>query len=273
MFDFDKIINLGFVSLPLYKILNTFLIIIFCSVASRIMLVLLDRSLKRFSREKKNGPFLRPIVKFFLVFLSTLVVLEYLSISVATFVAMLGVVGVALSLALQDVLSNIAGGAMLFFSRPFTAGNFIEVGGITGRVKAISLVYTELLTNDNKTIYIPNRDISSSRITNYTANEKRMAEAKILVPYDCPSERVKDALLSAVEKTPGILDDPRPAAVVSGLKETSVEYSLRAWVKTEEYGLTNFALLENVRSALADARIPMARNLLAVRMDAQEQEN
>ena len=128
------------------------------------------------------------MVKILLWFVTIIIVLGYVGIEVTSLIALLSVIGLAISLAIQGTLSNLAGGIQVLVSKPFKAGDYIETDSVSGTVSEIGLVYTKIKTYDNKMIMIPNGQISSAKITNYTAEERRRVDLKFNTSYDAPVE-------------------------------------------------------------------------------------
>jgi small conductance mechanosensitive channel len=171
----------------------------------------------------------RSLARLVMHFIIFMVVAGALGIQVTSLVAILSVAGLAISLSIQNLLSNVLSGLMLLSIKPFKVGDYIEVGGVGGTVKEIGFVHTKMLTIENIMIYIPNSDVSSSKITNYSTQDKRRFNLKINVSYDCPPEKVRKVLLDYISAHPKIDRDPAPFVAVSDYKENCIEYVVRAW--------------------------------------------
>ncbi|MEM7055191.1 MAG: mechanosensitive ion channel domain-containing protein, partial [Pseudomonadota bacterium] len=161
--------------------------------------------------------------------------LNQLGVPVAPFVAMLGAAGLAVGLALQGSLSNFASGVMLIIFRPFKKGDFVEVAGVSGVVDEVTIFTTELDTVDNRKVIIPNGQITSEPITNYTAHDTRRVDMVIGVSYDDDLKLAKDVIQHVVMAHPDVLEDPAPTIMLLELGESSIDFAVRPWAKTTDY--------------------------------------
>lgn len=226
-------------------------------VAIRIIVGLADRAMGRVKLDRGVRTFLRSGLKVALWLIAICILLGYLGVPMTSLVALLSVLGLAVSLAMQGTLSNLAGGIMLLTAHPFSAGDFVEAGGVSGTVREVGLVYTKLDTIDNKVVHIPNGDISGKTIVNYSANDLRRVDLNFTVSYDAPMEKVKACMERVVGEHPKTLPTPEPTIRVSGYKESSVEYVLRAWCAGVDYWDVYFDLLEQVKEAFDKAGVEM----------------
>ena len=160
----------------------------------------------------------------------------------------------------------MAGGLVILSSHPFNIGDEIEVSGTTGVVREITLNHTKIETFDGKFVMQPNKELSSSRIINYTALGRRRVVRKITASYDAPTDVVKAACLEAVAATPGVLVEPAPAVYLTDYGSSAIEYSVRCWTKAEDYWAAYFALNENLRAAFAAHGVEMTYDHLNVHM-------
>ena len=157
--------------------------------------------------------------------LLALIVASKLGIDVSGIVALASVLTLAVSLSVQDLLTNLISGFTLLYTRPFTAGDFVEIAGQSGTVVEIGLTYTKLTTPDNKIVSIPNGAVTSAQIVNYTVTGTRRVEISVTASYDSPADQVIAALKEAA-KVPTALEDPAPFAAVKNYGESSIEYAL-----------------------------------------------
>ena len=202
---------------------------------------------------------------------AAVVMASYLGLPVNSMVALVGVVGVALSLSLQGSLSNLAGGITIMVTRPFAVGDYVEAGDAAGTVAEIGLVYTKLKTIDNKLIYIPNGEVSSEVITNYSAQDKRRVDLTFSVSYDADPEQVKETIRQVVEAHPKGKREPQPPFVrTTALGESGVSYTLRVWCDTGDYWELYYDLLEQVRAAFDERHIDLTYNHLNVHLYQKE---
>jgi small conductance mechanosensitive channel len=198
-------------------------------IISKLILSVLNRSLDRSNVDVTLHKFLHTAVRLVLHFIVFMVVAGALGIQVTSLVAILSVAGLAISLSVQGLLSNVLSGLMLLSIKPFKVGDYVEVGGMGGTVREIGFVHTKLLTLENCTIYIPNSEVSNGKIMNYSTEDKRRFNLKINVSYECPPEKVRKVLLDYISAHPQIDREPAPFVAVSDYKESSIEYVVRAW--------------------------------------------
>ena len=170
--------------------------------------------------------------------------------------ALLSVAGLAVSLALQNVLSNMASAVILLTTKPFQIGHFIEMGSVSGTVVKIGAICTDILTLNNQLVHVPNSEITGSTVTNYTASDKRRLEYRITASYDAPVENVKAALLRAAEH-PLRMQEMQPIARVNGYGESAIEYVLFLWIRPKDYMDVYYDVLENVKREFDAAGIEM----------------
>lgn len=176
-----------------------------------------------------------------------------LGIETASFLALFTSGGVAIGLAFQGAVTNLAGGVMILLFHPFRVGDYIETTEIAGTVNAISVLYTVVLTPDNKRVTVPNGSLTNAAITNYSAEGQRRVELTFSVSYDCDIDKVKQILLSVAESDPKSLKDPAPLARLKTQNASSLDFVLRVWCAPENYWDLYFDLNENVKKALDEA--------------------
>lgn len=178
-----------------------------------------------------------------------------LGIPYASFIAVLGSAGVAIGLALQGSLSNIAAGILILVNKPFKAGDYIAAGDVEGTVSEIGFFATKIITVDNKMISYPNSVLSSTAVTDYTALGTRRLDLIFSVGYESDIDTVKNILLNAAKSNELVLTDPEPAARLSKHADSALEFKLMVWCKCEDYWTVNFDLLEEVKKAFDENKI------------------
>lgn len=186
-----------------------------------------------------------------LVFRILVLVIAALIIGVpgSAFITLFGSAGVAIGLALQGSLSNLAGGLMLLFFRPFSVGDYIKTQTDEGTVQQISAFYTTILTYDNKRVVLPNGELTNSRLINFSAEPTRMLDLPFSVSYDSDPKHVRSVLLACASDNPHVLSEPAPAVLLTAHGENGLTFNLRAWAAKENYGAARFALMESVKTA------------------------
>ncbi|MBQ8586511.1 MAG: mechanosensitive ion channel [Oscillospiraceae bacterium] len=243
--NWDKI-KAFFTSLTLEKILPGLLILVVGIIVVRLILRLLNRALDRSHLDKTAFTIVKAVVKVGLYLLVILIAAGSLGIDVTSLIALLSVVSLAVSLAVQNVLSNVVGGVTLLGSDPFHVGDYVMIGADSGIVKEIGLQYTKIQGFNGEVIYIPNSEVVSSRVCNYTVEGKRRVELKFSADYDSSMDLVKETILASAQH-PKILQEPAPEVVVSEYAASSVDYLLRVWVKAEDFGEVKFYVMEQAK--------------------------
>lgn len=170
-----------------------------------------------------------------------------LGIPTTSFVTALASCGVAIGLALQGALGNLAGGIMILMFKPFKVGDYITTSSTSGTVTNITIMYTMLTTPDNKVITIPNGTLTNSVIENYSASDERRVDLLFTTGYECDIDKVKSILLGVAGKHEKVLKDPAPFARLTNHGDNALEYTLRVWCKAPDYWDVNFDLIETVK--------------------------
>lgn len=199
--------------------------------------------------------FLDAFVNISLKILLILVLMGYVGIDTAGLAALIASAGLAVGLALQGSLSNFAGGVIILLIRPFNVGDFIEGASHSGVVEKIGIFYTHLNTYDNKEILIPNGTLANGSIVNHTSKELRRVDLTFSVSYDEDIFKVKRVLDEIVRSNKLILKEPKPFISVSKHADSSVDFIVRSWVKTEDYWTVYFELLEKTKVRFDDEGI------------------
>lgn len=208
-------------------------------VAGRIK-GLAKRAMKRSARiDDTLSGFLSSLIYYGLVALVVITTLGVFGVPTTSFAAVIGAAGLAIGLALQGTLGNVASGAMILGLRPFNVGDFVETAGESGTVKSITLFTTELATIDNKLVIIPNGKVWDEPITNYTAHGERRVDLVFGIAYSADIDKAFDAIRSIIAKDDRILADPEPTIAVDSLGDSSVNILCRVWVATDNFSRSN----------------------------------
>lgn len=255
-------LNLG--ALTLDKVVHVLLLILVGVVVIRVVLKLLDRVLARSKSLKSLSRYIHSVAKISMAFILVLMVAEDVGIHTTSLVAMLSVAGLAVSLALQNTLSNVAGGIMLLVTTPFQVGDYVEADGISGTVHAIDLSYTAILTIDGKEIFVPNSQLSGTKIINYTILGRRRVDLNFTASYDAPTATVKQAIGEVLEDIPQIIAEPAPEIHLSDYQASSIQYVVRAWTAAADYWTVYYAIQEGVREAFDRHGVEMTYDHLNV---------
>ncbi|WP_339449382.1 mechanosensitive ion channel family protein [Pseudomonas sp. EA_5y_Pfl2_R50] len=199
-------------------------------------------------------------------------VASMIGVETTSFVAAIGAAGLAIGLALQGSLANFAGGVLILLFRPFRIGDWIEAQGVAGTVDSIQIFHTVLRTGDNKTIILPNGNLSNGIITNTNRQPTRKVVFDVGVDYEADLQKARQVLLD-LAKDERVLQDPEPQAVISTLGDSSITVSLRAWVKTADYWDVMFMFNEQSRDRLkaAGIDIPFPQRVIRVVQESATQ--
>ena len=251
------------------KVFSAVIATVVSLIVIKILLAVLNRALGRSKLDKPMQSLLRNLMRGVLWFVAAIIVLGCLGIEVTSLVAVLSVVGLAFSLALQNFLSNVAGGMQLLASHPFKPGDFVEAGGCSGTVTDVGMFYTKLATPDNKLVQIPNSTIVSANIINYSAQPTRRVEVKVSASYDAPTQKVLAVLRKAVEDHPLTLDDPEPIIHVDDYGDSAIGYVVRVWCATADYWTVYFDLMDGMKPAFDAAGVEMTYPHINVHMAGQ----
>jgi small conductance mechanosensitive channel len=179
--------------------------------------------------------FISSIIKWLLLLFVIIAALSQLGVDTTSLIALLGAAGLAVGLALQSSLSNFAAGVMLIIFRPFTKGDFVEAGGATGVVEAISIFTTKLTTPDNKEVIVPNSSVFSNNITNFSAKPTRRVDMVFGISYDDDIRKAKELLEQIIADDDRVLAEPAPVVALGELGDSSVNFLVRPWVNAADY--------------------------------------
>ena len=243
------------------KVLFTVLV---CLIAIKVVGGVVGRVLEKSHLERTLSNFIYSIIKVIIYFVAVLIVLSTLGVDVTSLVALLSVAGLAVSLALQNTLSNLAGGIQLLVTKPFAAGDYVEAGANSGTVHEVGLAYTTLVTPDNRVVYVPNSDIAAARIVNYNGRDTRRVEIKVTASYDAPIQTVKETINGLIAADSRIHTDPEPFVRVSKYGSSSIEYTIRLWCAGKDYWGIYFDLMDNMKPAFDAAGVEMTYDHLNV---------
>ena len=220
-----------------------------------------DETVARFAETALNA-----VLKIILV----ITLLGYVGVNLAGLAALLASAGLAVGLALQGSLSNLAGGVIILVLRPFKVGDYIEASSQGGTVLKIQIFYTHLLTGDNKEVMIPNGKLANENIINYSSQDKRRVDLVFGIGYDDDLLKAKNILGELVTKHKLIIKHPEPFIAVSEQAASSINFVVRAWCESSDYWTVHFDLLEQVKLRFDEERISIPFNQLDVNLKKAE---
>ena len=231
----------------------------------RIVMTLVKKALEKSRLNQDAHTLILSLIRAVLYVLLALTVASTLGIDVTGVVALASVLTLAVSLSLQNALTNVMGGFTLLSTHPFRSGDYVEVAGQSGTVQDISMTYTKLITPDNKVVSIPNSAVVAAQIVNYSAEDTRRVEVCVSASYDTPTQKVLDALVLAGTVDNALLE-PAPVAYITGYGDSAINYSLRIWVKTADYWDVYFLVNQRVKQIFDEQGVIMTYPHLNVHM-------
>lgn len=246
-FTCDKISAIAlFIAKPL-------VILVVCKFIINALLKLSGNIMAKTKLDSSIQGFAKSAIKIALWVLTLIFVADSLGVNTASLVALLSVASLALSLSVQGLFTNLFSGITILMTKPFVAGDYVDVAGVQGVVKSISLMRTTLTTPDNKVELIPNGDIAAKNIINYSTEPLRRVDLVVTASYDAPTELVQKAVLEVAEADDRIKKDEghTPFVRISNYKSNDIEYTIRVWCDTANYWDVYFDTLGSIRESFA----------------------
>ena len=266
---FQKIIDSLRGAVP--KILFAAFVLVVGFIVIKLLVKLLKKALGRFELDPSLIGFFVKATNIVLFVVLILCVLAILGVPTTGMIAAMSAAAVAVSLALKDSLSNIAQGILLLISHPFSTGDFVEVGGVSGSVMEVDMLQTTLRTADNRKVIIPNSQVATSEIINYSSETERRVEVVFPISYNDDVEKAKALIVKIAERHPLVdLEKAAPFARVSAYNDSSVSITCRVWCETENYWSVYYDILEQVREEFTAAGINIPYNQLDVHIVKDE---
>ena len=260
--DFDGIANIIIEKAPLF--IAAVIIVVAGIVVSRLIGKLVVKGMSAKGVDPSVHSFIKTIVMFIVNLIFILSALSTLNIDVNSFVTALGAAGVTAGLGLQASISQFASGIQILFNHPFKSGDFIDIGSVSGKVQEIKMMYTALITPDNKRVIIPNSTITSSNIINYNAENKRRLDLVYSISYGDDIAKAKNVLAEVIKSNERILTDPAPIIAVKEHAANSVNLACLIWCTADEYWDVFYAMQENVKLAFDENGISIPYGQLDV---------
>lgn len=210
-----------------------------------------ERGLSKFRKvDETLRSFFSTLAYYAIIVFTIIAVLSQFGVETTSFIAVLGAAGLAIGLALQGTLSNVAAGVMLLLFRPFKVGDYVEAGGLAGTVKSISLFVTELATPDNVQIIAPNSELWGSAIKNYSFHPTRRVDIVLGIAYEDEIDKALAAIVEEAKKDSRVLGDPAPMAAVTDLGDSSVNFTVRVWCNAADFWPLKFDLTKNLKNRM-----------------------
>jgi small conductance mechanosensitive channel len=242
------------------EFLVTLIVVLLILLVGKIVITMVSAALQRRleKSDRVDGileEFIPSVVRKVLWIIVFMMALGRFGIDIGPMIAGLGVLGFVVGFAFQESLGNLAAGVMLALNKPFKVGDYVEAGGCTATVAAMDMMATTMTSPDNKKIVVPNKSVWGSAITNYTALDTRRVECGVGVSYGADLNKTRQTILEVIKKHELCLDEPAPMVEVVEMGDSSVNFCVRPWCKTEDYWTLFFQLNQQVKEALDAAGI------------------
>lgn len=250
----------------LHTLLPAGLIFVIGVVLIRAIMGIVKKVLANSKLEKAAHSLIKTAISAVLYILLALMVASSLGIDVTGVIALASVLTLAISLSVQNALTNVISGFTLLYTKPFSSGDYVEVAGQSGSVDEIGLTYTKLATPDNKYVFIPNGAVTSAQIVNYTVLGKRRVDVRIAASYECAVADVLEALKQA-GRVPTILEEEGVFTAVESYGDSAINYTLRVWSTADDYWATLFEINQRVKQVFDEKGLAMTYPHLNVHLD------
>ncbi len=250
---FEEMLQKGKGFLP--TLLAALLVFLLGLLLTRIVLKIVDRAMSRAKVEGAASSFIKSLLRILLYTLLAIIALSILGVPMTSIIAVLSAAGLAVGLALQDSLSNLAGGFIILFSKPFKAGDYIIADGTEGRVDSVSILYTRLITRDNRSVYLPNGVLSSGQITNLSQRGTLRVSVPLTIAYGADFDAARQVILKVLANEPMVLQDPAPTVTMSGHGDNAVMLNAGFWVNCDDYFAVSGRIYEGAKQAFDAAGI------------------
>ena len=257
-------------ALPALLMAMTLLIVGIITV--KVIMRIVKRTMKRSNIDNAAKSFLLSLIKIILYVNVMIMVLSALKVPMSSIITIFGAAGLAISLALQNCLSNLAGGFIILFSKPFVAGDLLEVDGSLGRVESISILYTKLITFDNKTVFIPNGKVADGKIVNFTSSPVIRVDMKFSISYSADYGKARELIIKAIEENKMILKNPASIVRMSSHNESSISIDVLVWTNNADYFTVRYDMIETVKRVFDENGIVIPFNQLDVYVKEQIKE-
>ena len=252
------------------KILKAVLIAVIGVILVKLVMKAVRAILAKSKLEKITQSFLCSVLKFVLNIIVIISAVQALGVDTTSLIALISAAGLAISLSLQDSLSNLANGIILISTKPFKEGDYVQINGVEGTVQNIRMLTTCLATTDNKIVVIPNSTIVTNEIINYSARKERRVGFEFDIAYESDIEKAKEIILNVMKSNGNILLDKAPFVSLKTLKESSLGLIANCWCDTEDYWSVYYYVMDHVYNEFKRNNISVPFNQLEVRLRNDE---
>lgn len=260
--EWDDVVKFVISKAPL--LLGAVIIVVVGFVLSNLVGKLVVKGMRARGIDPSIHTFIKTIVVLLLKFAVILSALSTMNVDVNSFIAAIGAAGITAGLGLQASVSQFASGIQILINHPFKSGDYIDLGMVSGKVHEIKMMYTELITVDNKRVIVPNSHITGSNIINYNSESKRRIDLVFGISYDADIAKAKEVIAQTVRKNELILTDPEPIIAVSAQAASSVNISCLVWCHTDDYWNVFYYMQEAVKLAFDENKIAIPYDQLDV---------
>ena len=265
--DYDGLISLMYQKAP--SVIAAVLIVVIGFVVSNFIGKLVVKALRAKGVDPSIHSFIKTVVSLLLKFVFILSALSTIGIDVNSFVTALGAAGITAGLGLQASISQIASGVQILVNHPFKSGDYIDVGTVSGKVQEIKIMYTVLITVDNKRVIIPNSYITSNNIINYNAEDRRRLDLIFSISYDADITKAKDVIKEVIARNSLVFTDPEPIIAVKEHGASSVNLACLIWCNTNEYWNVFYYMQEAVKVAFDENKISIPYGQLDIHISKE----
>lgn len=253
------------------NLLKAILALVIGIILVKIVIKILNRALYRTKLEKVAIRFIVAVIKFVLYLMIAYVIATMLGVPMTGFVAITTAASLAISLALQGSISNLANGVILISTKPFKENDFVEIAGQSGSVKEIKMLYTVLNTSDNKVVIVPNKNVVENTIINYSTNDTRKITWTFDVAYASDVEKVKAIINSIIINHEKILLEPTPFIALSTLSANGIKFTASCWSKSEDYWTVYYEIMDAVFNEFKRENISIPYNQLEIKIKEEKE--
>lgn len=264
---FTDITNYFLQVLPLLII--AIIVLVVGVLLSRLISNIISKAMKRSNVEDSARSFITSFIRVALYIVVIIMSLSVINVPMSSIITVLGAAGLAVSLALQNCLSNLCGGFIILFSKLFTAGDTVEIDGTIGIVESIGVLYTKLKTPDGKSVLIPNGNVSAAKLINYTETPTRRINASYDISYSADFIKAKQLIMTVISENELILSEPAPIVRIDKHKDSSISIAVLVWVLNENYNEVRYTLNEEIKYIFDRNNIEIPFNQLDVHIDGE----
>ena len=240
---------MGYIQKSLPTVIIALVILIVGILISKLIAKVVGKAVSKSNVNGAAKSFLVSLIKIILYIAVIIMALSVLNVPMSSIITILGAAGLAISLALQSCLSNLSGGFIILFTKPFTTGDIIELDESVGTVRDIGIFYTKIITFDNKTVFIPNGKVTEAKIVNYTETPTRRIDLSFDISYSADFEKARDVVLGIIADEKLILKTPEPIVRMSSHNNSSVSIDVLVWVNNADYLTERYNMTEAVKAA------------------------